>query len=202
MADLYTVFMSAGGLLTLAGIFLTWSLSREVEVNRLGKERISWCVLAGGFLTALGFAGLSIAIKSNVVALLVLLGPALIAYALSESGLVRATFTLLLQSFLLLPLVFLRRNAMMGVIELASTLSVLLLINAIAGYVGTPREYKALAGMSSWGIVLTVWLTSFETWRTAGSVVYLLSLTLWVYTLIRLHTVAAERFHNSAQKVL
>ncbi|ASJ02886.1 hypothetical protein A3L09_06245 [Thermococcus profundus] len=202
MVVLYSFFMGLGGLLTLSAIFLTWNLSQRVELGRLGKRRISWCILLGGLLTAIGFFGMMENVESNIVAFLVILGPALIAYALSESGLVKATSALLIQSFLLLPLVLLRKDLIMDVVELGSTLSQLLLINAVVGYVRTPPEYRSLAGLSAWGVLISVWFISFDAVKLAGSVIYLISVALWLYTLLRLHTVSIERFHNSAQEGL
>ncbi|WP_148290417.1 hypothetical protein [Thermococcus litoralis] len=199
MVSVYQTLMGLCGVLTLAGIFLTWNLSRKIENFFLGHRRLSWYILFGGILTSLGFIATMFEVHRGIVTIAILLGPVLIAYSLSESGLVRATWTMLLQvSIVAGSAIFVRES--FYTVELASSVAVLLLINAISGYVRTPEEYKKLAGISSWAFVVFIWLNIFAV--EIASAVYFFSMSLWIYTLVRLHYVAAERLGNSTMRLL
>ncbi|KUK00096.1 MAG: hypothetical protein PWP49_1329 [Thermococcaceae archaeon] len=199
MISVYQTLMGLCGVLTLAGIFLTWNLSRKIENFFLGHRRLSWYILFGGILTSLGFIATMFEVHRGIITIAILLGPVLIAYSLSESGLVRATWTMLLQvSIVAGSAIFVRES--FYTVELASSVAILLLINAISGYVRTPEEYKKLAGISSWTFVVFIWLNIFAV--EIAPAVYFFSMSLWIYTLVRLHYVAAERLGNSTMRLL
>ncbi|MCO6042111.1 hypothetical protein [Thermococcus alcaliphilus] len=199
MISVYQTLMSLCGVLTLVGIFLTWNLSRKIENFFLGHRRLSWYILFGGILTSLGFIATMFDVHRGIITIAILLGPVLIAYSLSESGLVRATWTMFLQvSIVAGSAIFVRES--FYTVELASSVAILLLINAISGYVRTPEEYKRLAGISSWAFVVFIWLNIFA--PEIAPAVYFFSISLWIYTLVRLHYVAAERLGNSTMRLL
>ncbi|USH00311.1 hypothetical protein K1720_02240 [Thermococcus argininiproducens] len=196
MVDQYQIFMSVGGILVLVGIFLTWNLSQQIEKVRLGGRRLSRYILVGGILTSLGFIATMFEIHEAIISVAILLGPAMIAYSLSESKLVKATWTMLLQVVLIMASTIFVEKKGFYVIELGSSVSLILLINAIAGYIRTPENYKTLAKISSWVFVVFIWLNALQSTRTMAPVVYLLSLVIWIYTLVRLHYVARIRFNS------
>lgn len=199
MASVYQTLMSICGVLTLTGIFLTWNLSRKIETFFLGHRKLSWYILFGGILTSFGFIATMFEVHKGIITTAILLGPVLIAYSLSESGLVRATWTMLLQVSIVAGSAIFVRDSFYTV-ELASSVAILLLINAISGYVRTPEEYKKLAKISSWAFVGFIWLNIFI--GEIAPAIYFFSTSLWIYTLVRLHYVASERLGNSTKGLL
>lgn len=199
MIDVYQSLMSLCGLLTLTGIFLTWNISRKIESFFLGHRKLSWYILFGGILTSLGFIATMFEVHQAIISFAILLGPVLITYSLSESGLVRATWTMLLQVGIIAGSAIFVRNSFYTV-ELASSVAIVLLINAISGYIRTPEMYKRLAEISSWTFVGFIWLSLFV--GEIAPVVYLFSMTLWIYTLVRLHYVAVERLGDFNKELL
>ena len=196
MISIYQIFMSTGGALTLVGIFLTWNLSRKIEGFFLGHKKLSWCILLGGILTSLGFIVTMLEVHEGIISIAILLGSILIAYSLSESELVKPTWTMLLQIVLIVLSTIFVENKEFYMVELVSSFSLILLINAIVGYVRTPENYKNLAKIASWMFVGFIWLNNLQPTRAIAPVIYVLSVVTWSYTLVRLHYVAVARFSN------
>ncbi len=198
----YHVVMSVGGILVLLGIFLTWNLSRNIEKFRLGTRSISWFMFLGGLLTALGFIELMIGMGTETMALPAILGPALIVYALSESGLVRAKPEMLVQVAVIVGSLVLSGDRILYVIESFSAIAIVILMDAAAFYVHTPESYSRGARLSAWLFTLFVPLNAYEPGSPLAMGLYLISTTLWVAILIGLHGVLRERFPRTAQESL
>ncbi len=199
--SLYTELMSLGGVLTLLGIFLTWSLSRIVEKFRLGGGRLSLLILIGGLLTAVGFTPIAWN-DGDPLFWAVLLGPALIAYALAESGLVRAKQEMLLQSALAFLAVVMMSPTSRAIAESFSAIAIVILMNALVSYAHSPQRLSALARTASWLFVLFLILENISWFFLIGIALYFVSLSIWLYALFRFHAVARERFANSVQEGL
>ncbi len=196
--DAYSEAMAFGGLLSLAGIILTWNLARIVE-RRHGKKGLSWLVLAGGLLTALGFLP-GTSDGGETVEWAVVLGPVLIGYALSGSGLVRASLEVLLQVAVVGAALILGGGSRILVVESFSAMSILLLINALAFYVHAPSWISGVPRAAAWIFTAFFFLnTLYSGFYT--SLLYLLSQLLWISALVRLHTVS-KTLHTSAQEGL
>lgn len=202
MMNPYHVIMSIGGLLVLTGIFLTWNLSREIERFRLGTRRVSAFMFLGGLLTALAFVELMAGMGTETMALPAILGPALIVYALSESGLVRAKLEMLLQVAVIVGSLVLGGNGTLYLIESFSAMAIVVLMDAVAFYVHTPERYGRLARLSAWTFTLFVPLNVLEPGNVAAMVLYLSSTVLWVSILAGLHDVLRERFPRTVQESL
>ncbi|WP_297070770.1 hypothetical protein [Thermococcus sp.] len=189
MMEFYLIAMSAGGVLTLLGIFLMWIISRDLEKKFLGSTRVSTLILVGGILTSIGFivgeSGEG-GVFDAIMAILVLLGPVIIGYSLMESGVVKPTWELGLQFTLItLSLLMVSRGELnREIITLGSLLSVVLLINGLR-YLGvTPGGPKILLRTASWGLVLFSWLRYMKGASMEMLIfdlaVYLLATVLWV----------------------
>jgi hypothetical protein len=189
--ELYPILMGIGGMLTLVGILLTWNLSRIVHSMRRDGSPLHWLVLVGGLITATGFVLSGSGLNQMFIETIILLGPAIIALALSESGLIRATVTLFIQSALLLLSLFFTSPTEFEVVSIASALAILLLINGVRSYPGVPKREVVVSGVSSWFLILAVWLNGFKVTEVAGALIYILSLSLWLYVLAVLHPLAS-----------
>ncbi|KQH82036.1 hypothetical protein [Thermococcus thioreducens] len=198
----YHVIMSVGGILVLLGIFLTWNLSRDIEKFRLGTKSISRFMFLGGLLTALGFIELMLGMGTEVMALPAILGPALIVYALSESGLVRAKPEMLIQVAVIVGSLVLSGNRTLYVIESFSAIAVVILMDAAAFYVHTPQPHSRAARLSAWLFTLFVPLNAAEPGNPVAMGLYIISTALWVAILVALHGVLRERFPRTAQESL
>ncbi|NJE10504.1 hypothetical protein [Thermococcus sp. MAR1] len=198
----YHAIMGTGGILVLTGIFLTWNLSRNIEKFRLGTGSISKFMFLGGILTALGFIELIVGMGTEVMALPAILGPALIVYALSESGLVRAKPEMLLQVAVIVGSLVLSGDRVLYIIESFSAIAVVILMDAAAFYVHTPLQYGRLARLSAWMFTLFVPLNAANPGSPVAVGLYLLSTALWVAVLLALHGVLRARFPRTAQEGL
>ncbi|WP_048148083.1 hypothetical protein [Palaeococcus ferrophilus] len=193
MSEMYYGLMSLGGILALVGIFLTWGLSRSVETKELGTKRLSNLLLLGGLLTALGFITTMVNISEGVITFAILLGPAVIVYSLSESGLVRANLLTLIQVALVVVAALVSPGRNFRIAGIASSISLVLLINVITGYPRAPTHFRRLAWLSSWGLVAFLMMMASPRTGTIGPVVYVFSMALWIYTLLHLlHLMNAE----------
>ncbi|WP_297509794.1 hypothetical protein [Thermococcus sp.] len=199
---LYTELMSIAGAMTFLGILLTWSLARAVERVRLNRRGLSWLLLLGGLLTALGFISVASNKGNGPVFWAVLLGPAFIAYALAESNLVKASPEMFLQSAMAFIAVVMRNSSSQGIAESFSAVSAVILMNAIPSYAYSPRKFADLVRVASWLFVLFLLLENFPGFELASVLIYYISLSVWLYTLLRLHTFAKERLITSVQEGL
>ena len=200
--DLYFKAMAAGGMLVLLGIFLTWNLARMVEKFRVEKKGLSWLVLLGGLLTALGFIPKLASEESGVIVWAVVLGPVLISYALSESGLVRANLEMLLQVGVVISSLAFQGGNYIAVAKLFSAVSIILLINAAAFYMNTPPGMSRTLRAAAWLFSIFILLNAREQGSPYVSSLYILSQLLWISALIRLHSVARDRLYRNAQEGL
>ena len=200
--DLYFKVMAAGGMLVLLGIFLTWNLARIVEKFRVGKKGLSWLVLLGGLLTALGFIPMLAREDSSVIVWAVILGPVLISYALSESGLVRANLEMLLQVGVVIASLVLQGGNYMAIAESFSAVSIILLINAVAFYRHTPSRISWTSRAAAWLFALFILLNAWEQGNLYVSSMYLLSQLLWIFALAQLHSVVGDKFYRNGQEGL
>jgi hypothetical protein len=198
----YSGIMAAGGVMVLAGVILTWNLSRLVEKSRLGKERLSWLILLGGLITAVGFIPPLLSEGAQMLVWALVIGPVLIGYALSESGLVRASLEMLLQvTLVVLSLVF-RRGGYLVTAQVFSAVSIILLINAAAFYVSSPSRMSRISRASAWLFTAFVILNALKHDTIYIPLLYLLSQLLWLCVLLKLHSIAGERLHRTAQEGL
>jgi len=189
----YAIAMSVAGLLILAGIILTWAVSR-----RCGRASrwSSALLLTGGATTAVGFSWVVLGEATPerwLVMTLILAGPAMIGCALSEMGFKGVSGRFLIQSALTLLSLseaghYLSRQ--MDIAYAGPFLAVLLLMNAqITTIRGTKRELLIAA---SWTIVLFAWtryllnhVTGLEKAALIGP--YLAAIVTWVAVLITLY---------------
>ncbi len=198
--EAYSQVMAFGGVLSLLGILLTWNLARIVERRHLRRKGLSWLVLAGGLLTALGFLP-GIPSGGSAVGWAIVLGPVLIGYALSESGLVRANMEVLLQVAVVGAALVLDGGNRTVVMESFSVVSILLLINALAFYVHIPSWISGVSRAAAW-IFTAFFLLNVLNWGDFYvSLLYLLSQLLWLSALLRLHLLEGV-LHTSAQEGL
>ncbi|ASJ07313.1 hypothetical protein A3L08_08255 [Thermococcus pacificus] len=200
--NIYFTTMAAGGMLVLLGIFLTWNLARVVEKFRTGKKRLSWLVLLGGLLTAMGFIPAVAMADSSVIVWAVILGPVLISYALSESGLVRANLEMLLQVGVVIASLVLQSGDYIAIAESFSAVSIILLINAVAFYIHTPPGISRTSKAAAWLFAIFVLLNAWGRGNPYVLSIYILSMFLWISALVRLHFIARDRFYRNAQEDL
>ncbi|WP_156961736.1 hypothetical protein [Thermococcus guaymasensis] len=198
--DSYTLVMSANGLLVLVGIFLTWHLTRLVERYRLGKEKLSWLLLLGGLVTALGFIGDLAGLYVNDARVLVILGSALIVYALSMSGLVGAKLEMLFQIGLIVLSAGVSGNPKAHIVLVFSDISLLLLMNAVAFYSNSPVKSASMARLSAWLLVAFTLVNALYPRSVPTIMLYTASVSLWVVSLLLSYPRA--RVLNSAQEGL
>ncbi|NPA47078.1 MAG: hypothetical protein GXO14_00345 [Thermococci archaeon] len=195
--DPYSLVTSADGLLVLAGIVFTWHLTRLVERNRLGREKLSWLILAGGLLTALGFTGYAAGLD---FALMVVVGPVLIACALSMSGLVGARLEMLVQIGLMLLSICASRNPRTSTIRMFSDVSLLLLMDAVAFYSSSPKKPASMARLSAWLLVAFTVVNSVSYRSLPALLLYTASVSIWMVALLLSYPRA--KLLKSAQKGL
>jgi hypothetical protein len=200
--DLYSGIMAAGGAMVLAGIILTWNLSRLVERFRVGKEKLSWLILLGGLLTAIGFMPPILSEEGHTVVWALIVGPVLIGYALSESGLVRASLEMLLQvTVVVLSLVF-TKGDYLAIAQVFSAVSIILMMNAVAFYVHSPSRISRISRVAAWLFTFFVLLNAWKHGTPYLAALYLLSQLPWLYALVKLHFVARQRLPKPAQEGL
>ncbi|WP_457741310.1 hypothetical protein [Thermococcus sp.] len=182
----YNTVMSGIGIVVLAAIFITWDLARKAERLRLGTRRISALILVGGTITAMGFISYAFSFDVLSYALLVTLGPVLVTYALSESGLVQPKLEMLLQVALMVGSIAISDNRMLYTLLIFSAISVLLLMDAVAFYVHTPSPQKHLVRFSSWLLVVFTVLNAIKHGCALAFILYVFSVGIWITTLISL----------------
>ena len=182
----YNLVMSVIGPVVLFAIFVTWDLTRKVERLRLGTRKVSVLILIGGIITALGFVSYVLDIDRPPALLFVMLGPVLITYSLSESGLVQPKFEMLVQIALMVGSIGLSANKMFYTMLMFSAVSVLLLIDAVAFYRYTPSPQRHFARLASWLLVAFTVVNAVRYGCTLAFVLYVLSIIIWVSTLISL----------------
>ncbi|WP_148236341.1 hypothetical protein [Thermococcus sp. 4557] len=153
--------MSVTGVLIFFGIFLAWAILRKIDRHREGAgSPYPTVMLLGGLLTSIGFTwgllgsgGMTTAVLS-----LILIGPAMIGYALANVGVEKITGRLMIQSVLTLLSLFLAGSYSMVAVDVAYAgpfLALLLLMNAhMMIEKGIQRH---LIVVSSWLIVLFSW---------------------------------------------
>ncbi len=182
----YNALMLVTGPVILAGIVFMWDIARKAEKLRLGTRRISTLILIGGILTAAGFLLGPHREHYLTEAVLVMLGPTLIAYGLSESGMVQPKLEMLVQAAVMLVSIGMSTTKTHDVMLIFSSLSVLIMMDAVAFYRHTPRPQRNIARISAWLFVLFTVLNK----KTHGSSValgfYVVSILLWLGTLISL----------------
>ncbi|WP_297418044.1 hypothetical protein [Thermococcus sp.] len=198
--EAYFQIMTFGGVLSLLGIFLTWNLARIVEHRHLRKKGLSWLVLVGGLVTAAGFLP-GASSGGDAIEWAILLGPVLIGYALSESGLVRANIEMLLQTAVVGMALVLGGGSRTLVVESFSVVSTLLLINALAFYMYIPSWVSRVPRTAAWIFMTFFLLNAIYGGDFYVSLLYLLSQLLWISALIRLN-LADGVLHTSAQEGL
>ena len=179
--DPYILVMSTDGLLVLFGIFLIWHLTRVVERNRLGREELSWLILAGGLMTAFGFIGYTAGFN---LWLLVIPGPAIIAYALSTSGLVKAKLEMLLQICLMVVSVLISEDSKTYTIMMFSDVSLLLLMDVLAFYSNPPKKPASMARLSAWLLVAFTVINAVHYRSLPAILLYTASVSLWITSLL------------------
>jgi hypothetical protein len=198
----YSGIMAAGGVMVLVGIILTWNLARVVEKFRVGRRKLSWLILLGGLLTAIGFVPPILSEEGHIVVWALITGPILISYALSESGLVRASLEMLLQvALVVLSLVF-TGGDYLAIARVFSALSIVLMMNALAFYVHSPSGTSRISRAAAWLFAVFVLLNAWKHGTTYLPLLYLLSQLIWLYALVKLHFVARERLPKTAQEGL
>lgn len=187
--------MSLSGVLTLAGVFLTWLIRRKIERVTGQGGRYSVLLLVGGVITALGFAWavLTGGEPSGWMLFLILLGPAIIGYALFEFGFPGVSGRLMIQSGLMLLSLFGASHYSTVAVDVAYIgpfLAVLLLMNA--QIIVTEGSRRTLIIAASWLIVVFSW-TRYLLDDTAGlakaAIVapYTLATVIWVAVLVSLY---------------
>ena len=179
--DSYSLVMSIDGPLVLAGVFLTWHLTRLVERNRLGKEKLSHLILAGGLITAFGFTGHMVGLN---VSLLVIFEPALIVHALSMSGLVGAKLEMLAQIALMVLSIGLSEDPRNYVFLMFSDISLLLLMDAVAFYSNSPKKPASMARLSAWLLVAFTLVNAVYYRSLPALLLYTASVSLWITALL------------------
>ncbi|ASJ09397.1 hypothetical protein A3L11_09210 [Thermococcus siculi] len=191
----YSSMMGFSGILILTGIFLTWMVRRKIERVTGEGGRYSVLLLAGGVVTAVGFAWSLLGDEgpNGWMLFLILTGPALIGYALFEFGFTGISGRLLIQSALMLLSLFGAGHYSSVPIDVAYTgpfLAVLLLMNSqIIVTEGTRRDLLVLA---SWLMVIFSW-TRYLLDDTAGVakaaivLLYFFAAVIWVAVLVSLY---------------
>lgn len=195
--DSYSLVMSVDGPLVLVGVFLTWHLTRLVERNRLGKEKLSGLILAGGLITAFGFTGYLAGFNLGV---LVIIGPAIIAYALSMSGLVGAKLEMLVQIGLMVLSIPISEDPKTYTILMFSDVSLLLLMDAVAFYSNSPKKPASMARLSAWLLVAFTVVNAIYYRSLPALLLYTASVSLWITALLL--SCPSAKVLNSAQEGL
>lgn len=172
--------MAVNGSLVLVGIFLTWHLTRLVERYRLGKEKLSWLILLGGLMTSLGFVG---GLAGLDLRILVILGPALIVYALSMSGLVGAKLEMLFQTGLVVLSAGISDDPKTYIVLMFSDISLLLLMDAVAFYSNSPIKAATMARLFAWLLVAFTTVNALYPHSLPAIMLYTASVLLWMASL-------------------
>ncbi|GAB6101800.1 hypothetical protein JCM16138_10230 [Thermococcus atlanticus] len=180
----YDITMSFIGILTLLGIVLTWLIFRRTD------RQPSLLLVLGGLMTAGGFTGVVLfrEAANSLLTVLILTGPALVAYSLASGDVVKVSGRLMLQvSATLLSLLLAGHHSTVAVdiVYAGPFLAVLLLMNSLisSGLAGELRE-KLLVG-ASWMVVLFSWtrylIGGTPRIREAAIVaLYMVPVTIWV----------------------
>jgi hypothetical protein len=172
-------------------------LTRLVERSRLGKERLSWLILLGGLITAGGFASYLIGLN---LALMVIIGPAIIAYALSMSGLVGAKLEMLVQIAIMVFSIAISEDPKTYTILMFSDVSLLLLMDAVAFYPSSPKAPASMARLSAWLLVAFTVVNAVHYGSLPALLLYTASVSLWITALLLSYPKA--KLLNSAQEGL
>ena len=191
----HNTLMSLSGFLILSGIFLTWLVRRKIEGISGQGDRSSVFLLVGGLITALGFAWavLTGGEPSGWMLFLILLGPAIIGYALSKFGFSGVSGRLMIQTGLMLLSLFGAGHYSTVAVDIAYIgpfLAVLLLMNA--QIIVTDGIRRTLIITASWLIVLFSWtryLVDDVNGPAKALIVapYTLATVIWVATLVSLY---------------
>lgn len=195
--DPYALVMLVVGSMALAGIFLTWHLTWLVERYRLGNEKLSWLILAGGLLTAVGFLGHQFWVS---IEFLIVLGSALIIYALSMSGLVGAKLEMLAQIGPMVASIGFSNDLGNQTVLIFSDVSLLLLMDAVAFYSHSPPKPASMARLSAWLLVGFTIVKALSYRSLPALLLYTASVSLWITSLLLLYPSA--KVLNSAQEGL
>ncbi len=182
----YNLLMSITGPLVLVGITLMWDLTRKVEKLRLGTRGLSLLILIGGILTAIGFVAYACRTTHSWEAFLVMFGPVLIAYTLSESGLVQPKLEMLVQATVMVASIGISTRKSHYAIMMFSALSILLMIDAVAFYRYIPQPHGKIARISAWLFVAFTLVNAVNYGSLIAFAMYFLSIVLWVGTLLGL----------------
>jgi len=191
----YDVIMSVSGVLILAGIVLTWMVRRKIERVTGESKTSSLLLLIGGLLTSLGFSlgVLNGRNMSQAMLTLILIGPAMIGYALYDMGFKGVSVRLLLQSVALMLSLLGAGHYSTVTVDIAYVgpfLAVLLLMNAQIMVTEGNRRWLLVA--ASWMIVIFSW-TRYWLDDTSGLfkalivVPYFLSVLMWVAVLVSMY---------------
>lgn len=182
----YEITMSFVGILTLLGIVLTWAIFRRVE--KVAHPSI--LLVLGGLMTAGGFTAVALfgEAANGILTVLILTGPAVIAYSLASGDVVKVSGRLMLQVFATLMSLLLAGHYSTVTIDVAYAgpfLAILLLMNSLIslGLAGEFRE-KLLIG-ASWMVVLFSWTRYLLDDRAAvqNAVIvafYVLPIAVWI----------------------
>jgi len=195
--DPYSLVMSIDGPLVLVGVILTWHLTRLVERGRLGKGRPSSLLLAGGLMTAFGFTGY---LAGFNLGLLVVIGPAVITYALSISGLVGAKLEMLVQIGLMIVSIPVSKDPKTYTILMFSDVSLLLLMDAAAFSSTSPRKPASMARLSAWLLVAFTLVNAVYYRSLPALLLFTASVSLWITALLLMYPSA--KLLSSAQEGL
>ncbi len=209
----YNALMSLSGVLTLTGVFLTWIIQRKIEKVTGKNGSYSLLLPIGGIMIALGFAWSVVSgnTLNGWVLSLILIGPAIIGYALFEFGFEGVSGRLIIQGVLTLLSLFGAGHYSTVTVDVAYVgpfLAILLLMNA--QILITQGSGRVLVVISSWLIVLFSW-TRYMLGDTTGFVKavivapYVLATIIWVVTLISLYlSISADcsPLHRTGQEGL
>jgi len=191
----YDLIMSISGALILVGIVLTWMVRRKIERVTGESQTSSVLLLIGGLLTSLGFS-LSVLngqSMSQTMLTMILVGPAMIGYALYDMGFQGVSVRLLLQSAVLLLSLLGAGHYSTVAVDIAYVgpfLAVLLLMNA--QIIVTEGNRRRLLVVASWMMVLFSW-TRYLLDDTSGVLKalivapYSISVVVWVMVLISMY---------------
>lgn len=158
----YEIIMSLSGILTLFGIIITWLIFRRIETIVGEEKHPSGLLLIGGLMTSGGFSGavLSKHPVNGILAVLILTGPALIAYSLAMDNVVKVSGRLMLQAIVTLSSLIFAGNystVMVDVIYVGPFLALLLLMNSLISLKFLDEVREKLLIISSWFVVMFSW---------------------------------------------
>ncbi len=193
----YEIIMSLSGVLTLLGIIITWLIFRHIETIVGEEGHPSGLLLLGGLMTSGGFSG-AVLLKHSVngiLAVLILTGPALIAYSLAMGNVVKVSGRLMLQAIATLSSLIFAGNystVMVDVIYVGPFLALLLLINSLISLNFVDELKEKLLIVSSWFVVMFSWTRYWlddTTGIQKGIIVafFVIPVILWVIVAISIY---------------